>query len=211
MNFKLVSLNIGKIKDLQAGKRVVKSGYSKVSVDSARLTMTGFEGDEQADLKHHGGIDKAVCVYSIHNLKPFEDFLDRPIDAPAFGENFSVDLADEEELFIGDVFSNGSVKLQISQPRQPCFKTGAYHGNNGVIKLMSENGRTGFYFRVLEEGDVCKGDEFSRLSSDQIFSLKASNDIMYRRNNSEEDLQRLINLEALSSAWKDELGARLSD
>lgn len=211
MNFKLVSLNIGKVKDLQAGKRVVKSGYSKFSVETAHLTKTGFDGDEQADLKHHGGEDKAVCVYSIHNLKSFEDYLGHVISLPGFGENFSVDMADENELFIGDVFTNGSVKLQISQPRQPCFKTGAYHGNNGVIKLMSENGRTGFYFRVLEEGDVCKGEEFSRLSSDQIFSLKASNDIMYRRNKNEEDLRRLINCEALSSAWKDELGARLSD
>lgn len=211
MKFKLVSLNIGVIKDLPAGKRVVKSGYSKFSVESALLTKIGFQGDEQADLKHHGGEDKAICVYSIHNLKPFEEYLDREVAIPAFGENFSVDQADEKELYIGDVFTNGSVKLQISQPRQPCFKTGAYHGDNGVIKLMSENGRTGFYFRVLGEGEVKKGDEFSRISSDQLFSLKASNDIMYRRNKSEDDLRRLVNYEALSAAWKQELGVRLCD
>ena len=99
--------------------------------------------------------------------------------------------------------------MQISQPRQPCFKTGAFHGDNSIIKTMSDIGATGFYFRVLSEGDVSKGDQFSRIESDSRFSLAYANDIMYRRNKDLDELSEFIKHPFLSAAWKDELGNRL--
>jgi len=210
MQFSIVSLNIGKISKLEAGKKIVDSAFGKNAVDKAELTSTGFLGDEQADLKHHGGVDKAVCVYSLHHLSYFESDLGIKMPIPSFGENFSIDEADEKDLFVGDIFESGEVKLQISQPRQPCFKTGAFHKNNSVIKKMIDTGATGFYFRVLNAGSVSNGSVFTRVESDSRYSLKYANDIMYRRINSEEKLKDFISYESLSKAWKDELGARLN-
>ena len=210
MKFSIVSLNVGKITNLKAGKRVVESAFGKSPIASGILTETGFEGDQQADLKHHGGKDKAICVYSLHHFPVFEKLLGHKMQVPSFGENFSVDRADEPDLFIGDVFKCGDVKLQISQPRQPCFKTGAFHKNNAVIKLMIDTGATGFYFRVLNAGEVKESDIFARVESDGLYSLKYANDLMYRRNTSKEKLREFISYSSLSSAWKEELSARLS-
>ncbi|MCM8537585.1 MAG: MOSC domain-containing protein [Lentisphaeraceae bacterium] len=210
MNFKIISLNIGKIKPLKFRKAEMVSAYAKAPVEQALLSTTGFGGDEQADLKNHGGEDKAVCVYSAHHFSAYKDFLSvESMPVPAFGENFTVDHLSEEKLCIGDVFSCGEVRLQISQPRQPCAKTGMFHKNNKVIKYMSDTGSTGFYFRVLSPGLVKSGSVFSRESSDEVYSLSFANDIMYRRNMSREDLEKFIAYPSLSQAWKKELSARL--
>ena len=209
MKFSLLSLNIAKIGEmtLASGKKVA-SAFDKKPVCSAFLNETGFTGDQQADLQCHGGADKAICVYSAHNRQYFEDELGLQISLPAFGENFSVDYAPENELFIGDVFICGEIKLQISQPRQPCFKAGLYHGNNRLIKLMQESGKTGFYFRVLSGGELDTSAEFSRPESDGQFSLSLANEIMYKQNKDEALRQQLIDHPALSAAWKAELSGK---
>ncbi len=209
MKFKLLSLNIGKIDKLKAGSKSVDSGYHKSSVDQALLGSMGLKGDEQEDLKHHGGVDKAVCVFSSHHFPIYEELLKKKMPMPSFGENFTIDAADEQDLFIGDIFECREIKLQISQPRQPCSKTGMYHGNNAVIKLMSTTGSTGFYFRVLSGGLLYNEDEFVRSSSDKQYSLRFANDLMYRRNMNDLDLRNFIKHPALSEAWRDELGARI--
>ena len=209
MKFTVLHLSIGKIKSLSSGKREVQSAYSKSSVASAVLGKNGFLDDEQADLKHHGGLDKAVCAYSMHHFPAYENFLGNTMPIPAFGENFTIDKADEEDIYIGDIFECGEVKLEISQPRQPCFKTGMYHNNNGVIKFMADQGSTGFYFRVIEEGTVKQGDSFSRTHSDEKFSLAYGNDFMYGRNKNIDEMAQFISHPALSLAWKDELGTKI--
>ena len=171
--------------------------------------FSGFDGDEQADLIDHGGPDKAVCVYSLHHFCLFENLLGKALPIPAFGENFSVDIAEEREICIGDVFQCRDVKLQVSQPRQPCIKAGAFHKNNRVIKIMTDNSATGFYFRVLTRGEVRKGDVFERVKNDSKFSLFLANEIMYRREKSKSLLRELIDYKYLSDAWKKELGSRL--
>ena len=113
--------------------------------------------------------------------------------------------APEKELFIGDIFICGKIKLQISQPRQPCFKAGLFHANKRLIKLMQQSGKTGFYFRVLSGGALTASSEFSRLESDGQFSLKLANEIMYKQNKDESLRQQLIEHPALALAWKAEL------
>lgn len=210
MEFKIISLNVGKIGELVSKNGKVVSAYSKQPVATAELSKTGFNGDEQADLKNHGGADKAICVFSAHHFNSYENFLEiSKMSVPAFGENFTVDLLDESKIYIGDVFECGDVQLQISQPRQPCSKTGLFHKNNKVIKFMSDNGTTGFYFRVLKTGIVNSGDVFKRTFSNERHSLKHGNDLMYRRITCLDTLKEFINNEFLSKAWKDELSKRL--
>lgn len=209
MKFSIVSLNVGKVTKLKAGRRLIDSAFSKSSVEKALLEETGFKSDQQANLLEHGGIDKAVCVFSLHHFPRIEDILGMELPIPAFGENFSIDKADESEVFIGDVFQCGKVKLQVSQPRQPCFKAGAFLKKNAVIKVMTDNSATGFYFRVLSGGEVKAGETFERVKSDSLYSLALANDIMYRREKSLELLQEFISYDLLSAAWKAELKPRL--
>ena len=210
MEFKIISLNVGKVGELISKKGKVASAYRKQPVAKAELSDTGFAIDEQADLKNHGGVDKAVCVYSSHHFGDYSEFLNiTEMPIPAFGENFTVDSLDEAEIFIGDIFECGKIKLQISQPRQPCSKTGLFYSNNKVIKFMSVHGSTGFYFRVLRGGQVNAGDIFKRTFTDSRHSLKYANDLMYRRVNSLDKLREFIDNEFLSKAWKDELSGRL--
>lgn len=210
MQFKILSLNVGKISELASKKGPLNSAYGKQSVPSATLTYTGFTTDEQADLKHHGGKDKAVCVFSAHHFLKYAEYLNIPeMPVPAFGENFTIDKLDESEIFIGDIFRCGNIELQITQPRQPCSKTGIYHQNNKVIKFMSYTGATGFYFRVKKAGKVKVGDVFQRTLSDERHTLLFANDIMYRRTKCLDALKDLLGNDALSKAWNDELSARL--
>lgn len=209
MKFSIVSLNVGKVAKLKAGRSFVDSAFAKSPVEKALLEKTGFESDQQADLKDHGGVEKAVCVFSLHHFPLIENKLGIELPVPAFGENFSIDRADESEVFIGDVFQCGDVKLQVSQPRQPCIKAGAFLKNNAVIKVMTENNTTGFYFRVLSGGEVKTGETFERVKSDSLYSLALANDIMYRREKSLELLQEFISHDSLSAAWKAELKLRL--
>ena len=210
MKFSIISLNTGKVSKLETGPCLVDSAFNKSSVSSSQLGYLGFDDDEQADLESHGGKDKAVCVYSMHHAHLFENVLGKSLPIPAFGENFSVDVAEESEIYVGDIFECGAVKLQVSQPRQPCLKAGAFHKNNAVIKLMTDNSATGFYFRVLSVGKVKQGDVFSRIESDSKFSLAFANNIMYRREKSPDLINEFINYKYLSAAWKSELGLRLA-
>jgi MOSC domain-containing protein YiiM len=209
MKIRVLSLNTGVVETIGVGPREVASAFNKTPVEQAYLSKNGFEKDEQADLKHHGGLDKAVCVFSSHHFPAYEELLGKDMPIPAFGENLTVDLADEKELFIGDIFQCGIVKLQISQPRQPCSKPGLFHNNNGIIKFMANNGSTGFYFRVLTGGLLKQGDEMTRIESDRLFSLAYANDFMYRRNQNHEEMRTFLAHPSLSKAWKGELGARI--
>ena len=125
--------------------------------ESINLASVGFAGDEQADRRYHGGPDKAVHHY------PFEHYAmwcrERPVLAlqlrvGAFGENLSTRGMSEENVCVGDIFRAGSALLQVSQARQPCWKLNVRFGLNDMARLVQASGRTGWYYRVLEEGRV---------------------------------------------------------
>ena len=123
------SLNIGLPgKETFHGKEIT-SGICKQPVTKELfLTKMGFEGDGVADLKHHGGLDKAVCVYSIDHYPYWEEVLGIKMSYAAFGENLSVSNLHEDEVCIGDVFKLGEAIVQVSQPRQPCRTLAARYG-----------------------------------------------------------------------------------
>jgi MOSC domain-containing protein YiiM len=122
------------------------------------LGPTGLAGDVQADLRVHGGPDKAVCVYPTEHLAHWSERLGRRLAPGAFGENFSlVDLL-EGDVCLGDVYRVGSALVQVSQPRQPCYKLATRNGEPAFALWVQESGRTGFYFRCLEPGQVQVGD-----------------------------------------------------
>lgn len=136
--------------------RVWVSGFFKQPiVGPVRVTKTLIEGDGQADLRNHGGEDKAILAYSLDHYDEWKselDILDFP--AGAFGENLSVTGTNETEVCIGDTWQIGDVRLQVSQPRQPCWKLGRRWGRRDLPARVIENGRSGWYLRVLQEGMI---------------------------------------------------------
>jgi len=141
-------------KDPSAIRKTLAEGPLKV-------TLTGLDGDRQADLAVHGGPEKALHIYpSEHYAHWREAFPDKAeiYRSGGFGENLSTEGFTEADLCMGDVFSAGSARIQISQGRQPCWKLNLHTENPAQAASFQKTARTGWYFRVLEEGEMEAGD-----------------------------------------------------
>lgn len=208
---KLLSVNTGAAQTAIYKGKEARSGIFKQPAASAiKLGLTGLEGDEQADQVHHGGPDKAVCVYFHDHYPHWENVLGRSLPMGAFGENFTVEGWSEADVHIGDVFAVGTAKLQVSQPRIPCWKLAMKWGLDELPALVTEKGATGFYFRVLEPGEVGTGELTLLERHPAAVSVKEANRIMHHDKNDEEGIRRLLAVDELADAWRDSLERRLA-
>ena len=158
LELRLVSVNVALPKvigTLRRGKPIV-SGIAKRPVGGETLRLDGLnlEGDRQADLSVHGGPDKAVYAYPVEHLPRWNDELGADFGPGTFGENLTTEGMLEDEVLIGDVWVWGDARLQVVQPRSPCYKLAAITGRPDIGKQLVRNGRTGWYLRVLEPGQV---------------------------------------------------------
>ncbi|MBE1554039.1 MOSC domain-containing protein [Sporosarcina limicola] len=200
----ILSLNVGKPKTANFNGKEVETGFYKESVSGhTHLAKLNFEGDGQADLKHHGGVDKAVCVYPYEHYSYWEQDLKRELPIAAFGENLTVIGMLEEDVHIGDVFKIGEAVLQISQPRQPCYKIAGRHDVKDLTLRVQNTGYTGFYCRVLEEGMVEPDSTIKRTSvHPEKVSVAFANDIMYHDKNNMDAIKKILSVDALSDSWR---------
>lgn len=155
MRLRLLSVNVGRpqaIGQYEGGP--VLSGIAKKPLAEPEVFVgaTNIDGDGQADLSVHGGMDKAVYCYPADHWPWWQREQDFPCRPAAFGENLTVEGADESTVAIGDRFRWGKVLLEVSQPRAPCFKFALYAKRSDAPALMTLSGRCGWYFRVLREG-----------------------------------------------------------
>jgi MOSC domain-containing protein YiiM len=150
-------------------------------------------------------VDKAVYVYPFEHYDYWRSELpDLELTPGIFGENFTVTGLREEELNIGDRFRIGSVELIVTQPRLPCYKLGIRFGRSDMVKRFLASRRTGFYFRVLQEGEVGTGDTLELVSRDENNITVADITQLYVRDqNNPELLQRATQLEVLPASWRD--------
>src|SRR5690554_1746138 len=140
-------------------KRPWRSGFAKKPVQTpVQLERTNFVGDGQADLEHHGGPEKAVCVYPAAHFPYWFERLGKPFGPGAFGENLSVSGLVEKDVCVGDVFRIGNSLVQVTQPRSPCWKLARFHGEKHLALWVQETGFCGWYFSVVETGQVQAGD-----------------------------------------------------
>lgn len=211
-NASLVSLNVGLPAPLAYRRKHVQSGFRKSPIGGALwLSNTGLAGDGQADLKNHGGPEKAVCVYPLEHHPYWEERLDRRLGPAAFGENFSTDGFTESVVCVGDVYGVGTAVVQVSQPRQPCFKLAARHGVKELALWVQATGLTGFYFRVLEEGEVTAGDEIALLERPAPeASVAEANRVMHLDKHDVAGIERLLAVAELSASWRRTFEKRLS-
>lgn len=154
------AVHVGRIAPL--GPDGTASAFAKQPVDG-RITAgpLGLAGDEQADLRVHGGPDKAIYAYPVEGYTAWiADFPDHAstLIPGCMGENLVVCGLSEDTVRIGDIHRIGTALMQITQPRQPCFKLGLHHDAPGMVARMSKTGRCGWYLRVLEPGEIGPGD-----------------------------------------------------
>lgn len=169
-----------------------------------RVEQTGVVGDGQADLKHHGGIDKAVLAYCVDHYPLWNDELELGCSFGGFGENLSISGLDETRICIGDQWRIADITLEVSQPRQPCWKLGRRWSNKLLPKIVILNGRTGWYFRVLQPGTCTAGDELNLLSRPSPeWTVSRANEVFYR--GTQEDKRALSEVALLSESWKSSL------
>lgn len=202
--------------------RTWTTGFFKNSVEGALGlrtpspdgTRAGLEGDAQADLIFHGGPDKAVCVYASEHY-PFwrRELRFESLPFGAFGENFTLQGLLETEVCIGDAFGVGggpdAPVLQISQPRQPCWKLARRWNVKDLALRVQQNGRTGWYFRVLSEGIVAPSAILTlQARPHPEWPLSLANEIMHLRKTDWDAAAQLAACPLLSQSWKNTLGQR---
>jgi MOSC domain-containing protein YiiM len=213
----LESIQIGKPRDygtpdaVESHDKPWTSGFFKTPIaGKVFVGRTNITGDGQADLKHHGGVDKAVLAYSADHYSTWRRELDRP-DFPhgAFGENLTISGWDEQTVHIGDVFTIGPVVFEVSQPRQPCWKLARRWRMNELVAMVIKNGRTGWYLRVIEEGEIEPGMPVRLLERrNPDWPIARAKEILHHR---KKDLGLTLELAAVSSlaeSWVSELRER---
>lgn len=209
---KLLSINIGKIREIDYQDRRVTTGIYKEPIQgSVQLSVLGVEGDVQVDRENHGGPDKAVYAYTIENYQHWQQDLNRaPFSYGQFGENCTVTGLMDDIVHIGDIFRIGTATLQVTQPRVPCFKLGVKMGEKGFVGKFRCSGRVGFYLRVLEEGTLEAGTSITRWIEDPARltvceAMKALEPGYHQK----ALLYKLLEISALSQAWRQDLQKRL--
>jgi MOSC domain-containing protein YiiM len=163
---RIASVNVGLPAPLPSDGGGVLSGIVKAPVAGrVRVGRTNLDGDGQADLTVHGGPDKAVYAYPLQHCAAWAADLGRDdLVTGIFGENLTLEGADEQDVLVGDRFRVGTALLEVSQPRIPCFKLGIRMGDPHFLAPFLRSGRTGFYLRVLEEGHLAAGDPVERVT-----------------------------------------------
>lgn len=192
-------------------ERPWRTGFVKSPVvGPVFLGATNLEGDGQADLVHHGGLDKAVLCYSAHHYEPWRDELNLP-DLPAggFGENFTIAGLTEADVCIGDIWQVGMAIVQVSQPRQPCWKLARRWRIKDLALRVQQNGRTGWYVRVLTEGTIAAGLPLSlRDRPFPEWTVARANQLMHHDQDDRASAAALASLPPLSASWKKTLTHR---
>ncbi len=193
------------------GPKGVPSGIDKLAVSGpARVTTSGLDIDEQGDPRHHGGPEKALHHYPRDHYVGWQGELtalggDATVlgRAGAFGENISTTGVTEADICIGDRFRLGTAVVEVSQARQPCWKLNHRFGFAGMSRAVQASGRTGWYYRVLEEGRVAAGDRLVLISrAHPQWSLQRLLHVLYVDRMNLPALAEMAELDALAESWR---------
>lgn len=209
---KLLSLQVGHpaqhVSELQDGQEAVwASGIWKVPVaERLRLNQANLDGDAQADLKNHGGPDKAICCYAAEHYPAWQAALGKTeseFPYGAFGENWTLDGMTEDAVCIGDIYTVGTARVQVSQPRMPCWKLGRRWERPALPTKVSGSGKTGYYLRVLEPGEVGAGDVLALAERPlPTWPVARVNQAMYVDKADADLADALSHLPLLAEAWR---------
>jgi MOSC domain-containing protein YiiM/ferredoxin-NADP reductase len=201
----LLSVNVGLPRDIEWRGRTVHTGIWKDPVQGRRrVNRLNLVGDGQGDLGGHGGEQRAVFVYQIDSYRHWERELGRrELTHGQFGENFTIEGLPDAEVCIGDRFRIGTALFEVTQPRTTCYRVGIRLDEPRMAALLTGSGRPGFYFRVLEEGEVGAGDEIVPVArGPERMTVAEVNALLYSSHHPREQLERVLRIPALSPGWR---------
>lgn len=201
---RILSIQVGKPKTiLFRGKEITTSIFKEPISSPLMLRALNIDGDEQADLRVHGGQDKALYAYphdaypAWRALRPHDDF-----EFGAMGENLSVESLPEDQICLGDTFKLGDSTIQVTQPRFPCYKLSAKFNDPGILKQFMGLNRPGIYFRVLKEGMIDRGESLTLIAQEsvrvpvlELFKLEHSSADALR-------LREILRIKSLTESWR---------
>jgi ferredoxin-NADP reductase/MOSC domain-containing protein YiiM len=209
---RLLSVNVGLPRDVTWNGKTVRTAIWKSPVTGRRIVRKlDIDGDGQGDLAGHGGEQRAVFVYQMDSYHYWEQFLSRnDFTFGQFGENFTVDGLLDNEVCIGDRYRIGDAILEVTQPRVTCYRVGIRMNEPRMPALLVAHHRPGFYFRVLQEGEVGAGDEIVKIADGPEKITVADTDaLLYLPGAPREQLQRVLRIPALSKGWQGSFQAML--
>jgi ferredoxin-NADP reductase/MOSC domain-containing protein YiiM/ferredoxin len=209
----LLSVNVGLPRDITWQGKTVHTGIWKAAVEGPRMVRRlNIDGDGQGDLNGHGGERRAVFVYQMDSYRYWQSHLGRnDFIYGQFGENFTVDGLPDAEVCIGDRYRIGGALFEVTQPRVTCYRLGIRMNEPEMAALVVKHGRPGFYFRVLEEGEVETGDEITQVASGpERMSVSEIDALLYKPGHPRDQLERALRIPVLSVGWRRSLEALLT-
>jgi ferredoxin-NADP reductase/MOSC domain-containing protein YiiM len=209
---RLLSVNVGLPRDVTWNGKIVRTAIWKSPVEGRRtVRKLNIDGDGQGDLSGHGGEQRAVFVYQMDSYRYWEQFLGRSdFTFGQFGENFTVEGLPDNEVCIGDRYRIGGAEFEVTQPRVTCYRVGIRMNEPRMPALLVEHHRPGFYFRVLQEGEVGANDDIVKTADGpERISVSDVDAFLYLPGASREELQRALKIPALSIGWQSSFQAML--
>ena len=209
---RLVSVNVGLPQNIMWRGETVRTAIWKLPVQDRRVARRlNIDGDGQGDLAGHGGEHRAVMVYQMDSYRYWEAQLGRhDFTFGQFGENFTVDGLPDNEVRIGDRYRIGGALFEVTQPRVTCYRVGIRMNEAAMASLLVAHHRPGFYFRVLEEGEVGAGDEITKIAAGpEAITVADVDALLYLPNRRRDQLESALRIPALSAGWKTSLQALL--
>jgi len=209
---KLISLNTGRPSDVEVNGRLIRTSiWKSPRTGRLRVSSLNIDGDEQSDLSVHGGTYKAVYCYPSEHYEYWRRELpDVELPWGVFGENLTMEGLLETDVCIGDRMEIGSAEFLVTQPRQPCYKLGIRFGRDDMIKRFLASGRSGFYVRVVLEGDIAAGDSIRFVAHDAgSMSVSDIFALYFDDEGRDDDLRRAAAAPGLAPGWKDHFLKRL--
>jgi ferredoxin-NADP reductase/MOSC domain-containing protein YiiM/ferredoxin len=209
----LISINVGLPRDVEWQGKIVRTAVWKRPVSGRVMArQLNIDGDGQGDLVGHGGAHRAVMVYQLDSYRYWEKYLQRKdLEYGQFGENLTVEGLPDNEVYIGDRYRIGSALFEVSQPRVTCYRVGLRMNNPQMPALLVSHHRPGFYFRVIEEGEIGAGDEIVKeAAGPERLTVSEMDALLYLPGHPVEKLQRALRIPALSAGWRQSFEALLT-
>ena len=211
---KILSVNIGLPREVEYNGKMIETSIFKAPLKvPVEVNELGIVADHISDLKNHGKEHQAVYAFSHHHYIFWESHLEEDeFSYGKFGENLTIDLLEEDKIFIGNRYLVGTCVLEVSQPRVPCYKLGIALGDKEAPKLFNEKADTGCMFRVIEEGTITEGDELDLIyeSELQISIKKLYQSLLHDHDETNKPfLEKTLKEKALSPQWVERVSKRI--
>ena len=205
MEANIISIAAGKIQEYIKGGKEFQSAYKKdMFFQSARVNKLGIVGDFQCDKRYHGGIDKALHIGSSKHFENFKELHGKDIDPLAVGCNIFIDTLDEKDICAGDIYEMGDIEIEITQPRQPCWKIGALYGKE-LKRFIEKQSATGWHAKVLKEGTIEKNDKVVLKKRVSDITIKKLSSYLHNPPKDKKTIEEILNTPALAEAYKNDL------